>query len=71
LPHVHHWMIEVANGTTSHGVCRLCGAEKEFANSPPEGDMYNWSKLMAAKAKRKDDGDNYPSGTHILDSLPT
>ena len=71
MSHVHHWIIEVANGATSPGVCRLCGAEKEFSNSPPEGDISNWSKLMAAKAKRKDDGEHYPNGNHILDTLPT
>ena len=39
MSHVHHWMIEVANGATSPGVCRLCGLEKEFSNSPPDGGL--------------------------------
>lgn len=29
----HHWLIESPNGPTSKGVCRLCGAEREFKNS--------------------------------------
>jgi len=31
----HHWVIEGARGPTSRGVCKLCGAEKEFHNSWP------------------------------------
>ncbi|MBI2831778.1 MAG: hypothetical protein HYX79_05940 [Chloroflexi bacterium] len=31
----HFWMIESPNGPTSKGVCRFCGAEKEFNNSIP------------------------------------
>lgn len=29
----HHWVIESPQGATSRGVCRLCGAEREFPNS--------------------------------------
>ena len=29
----HYWIIESADGPTSKGVCRFCGAEKEFFNS--------------------------------------
>jgi len=33
----HYWMIEDAGGSTSRGVCKLCGAEKEFYNFwPPD-----------------------------------
>ena len=32
----HYWIIESPNGPTSRGVCKLCGAEKEFQNSFPE-----------------------------------
>ena len=28
----HHWVIEGAGGPTSKGICRLCGAEKDFRN---------------------------------------
>jgi hypothetical protein len=30
----HHWIIETPAGPTSKGVCKLCGAEKEFDNFP-------------------------------------
>ena len=39
----HHWLIEPAIGSTSKGVCKLCGAEKEFYNiiddSVPKNDI--------------------------------
>ena len=28
----HHWIIESPKGSTSKGVCKKCGAEKEFQN---------------------------------------
>jgi hypothetical protein len=34
---IHRWRIESPNGATSHGVCRYCGAEKEFPNSAEDG----------------------------------
>ncbi len=34
---IHRWRIESPNGATSHGVCRNCGAEKEFPNSAEDG----------------------------------
>jgi hypothetical protein len=32
----HYWVIEDAGGPTSRGVCKFCGAEKEFLNSWPD-----------------------------------
>lgn len=29
----HHWKIETPQGALSRGVCKLCGAVKEFRNS--------------------------------------
>jgi len=29
----HHWLIESPHGATSMGICKLCGAHKEFRNS--------------------------------------
>jgi len=31
----HYWIIESPKGPTSRGVCKLCGAEREFRNSFP------------------------------------
>ncbi len=28
----HHWIIEYPEGPVSRGVCRRCGAEREFLN---------------------------------------
>jgi hypothetical protein len=32
----HFWMIEVANGPTSKGTCKYCGAKKQFYNAFPD-----------------------------------
>ena len=32
----HHWRIASPNGATSRGVCKRCGAEREFPNSTNE-----------------------------------
>jgi hypothetical protein len=37
----HHWDIESPNGPYAHGVCRCCGAERDFDNS---GDLANYDK---------------------------
>jgi hypothetical protein len=29
----HRWLIATPNGPTSEGVCRLCGARRDFRNS--------------------------------------
>ncbi len=29
---IHHWRIAMPDGPTSHGVCKRCGAEREFSN---------------------------------------
>jgi hypothetical protein len=29
----HHWVIETANGPTSHGRCKRCGSERDFFNN--------------------------------------
>ena len=38
---VHHWLIETPNGRESTGVCKRCGATKEFANST---DQVMWEQ---------------------------
>lgn len=39
----HYWILEKANGPTSRGVCKFCGAVKEFDNRTSdtwvEGDI--------------------------------
>jgi len=37
--HFHRWRIEEPNGPTSRGVCKVCGAEKQFKNWLAEGDF--------------------------------
>ena len=35
----HHWIIGSADGLVSRGVCKFCGAEKEFLNSCPDSSV--------------------------------
>ena len=37
--HVHHWLIEEANGPLSYGQCKTCGGQKEFRNWLLETDF--------------------------------
>lgn len=30
---IHHWIIEAADGVNSPGVCKYCGAKREFRNA--------------------------------------
>ena len=43
----HHWIIETSAGSTSKGVCRLCGEERDFANSPDE--VNHWTVIANKK----------------------
>jgi hypothetical protein len=29
----HHWLIEAPQGSTSKGICKVCGENREFRNS--------------------------------------
>ena len=47
--HFHRWRIEEPNGPVSAGVCKLCGATKEFKNWLADGDFItNEEHRMAA-----------------------
>ena len=37
--HAHHWLIEEAHGAESRGVCKRCGAIKEFKNWLEDSDF--------------------------------
>ena len=71
MEHVHHWLIEPANGATSPGICRLCGAEKEFANTIMDNHMKAWSRVQSGRDNRQDGGDNYSNGNHVMGSVPS
>ena len=32
----HYWMIEMANGPKSRGICKYCGESRDFLNSMPD-----------------------------------
>ena len=43
---IHYWMVEPPNGPVSKGICKLCGTEKEYYNSPAwmreDGNQSPW-----------------------------
>jgi hypothetical protein len=47
--HLHRWRIDEPNGPVSEGVCKVCGATKNFKNWLAEGDFItNEEHRMAA-----------------------
>jgi len=45
----HHWLIESPQGRTSMGMCKLCGAQKEFSNS---GTDFLWEDEPLSELSR-------------------
>jgi len=60
----HHWVIDSPQGATSRGVCKICGAEKEFRNSAgdslwesdgvPEAGGTRWSSPVVRSESAPD-----------------
>ena len=52
----HNWIIEPANGSTSAGVCRRCGEEREFKNSITQDNVWTQAKQtrLIASLRKKD-----------------
>jgi hypothetical protein len=67
----HHWLIESPQGRTSMGMCKLCGAQKEFSNSTgdflwetePLSELSSgrWGKSHDFHAPTNDGGDDSDS----------
>ena len=45
----HYWLIESPDGPTSRGVCKYCGAEKDFPNSPPRFTLNNKRNIAGSE----------------------
>ena len=60
----HYWLIENAEGPTSNGVCKFCGAEKEFSNSLQDFVMVKRParvlELAGTKDSELEDAQNSP-----------
>jgi hypothetical protein len=61
----HHWLIEPANGITSNGICKYCGARKQFLNIiqdvvPDQKGLKNKSEVLSAEEQieEPDDADS-------------
>jgi len=46
----HHWVIESPDGPTSIGICKYCGAVKEFSNFLP---FSTWEDYGSKQNKRQ------------------
>ena len=44
----HHWLIDVAGGPKSRGVCRICGAERLFKNALDSAEWDNSDSTYAS-----------------------
>jgi hypothetical protein len=45
--HVHHWMCEPPNGVFATAVCKHCGEETKFRNSPKH--VTSWDRRASLK----------------------
>jgi hypothetical protein len=55
---VHYWIIEAAAGPHSDGVCRRCGASRQFDNAADrrlralgDGRGYRWRDIMVMRIR--------------------
>jgi hypothetical protein len=44
----HHWLIESPHGATSWGMCKLCGARREFSNSASDA-IWDGEGVLSAR----------------------
>ena len=58
---VHHWLIDTPNGRESQGVCKRCGATKEFSNSTEQvmWEQTNTLRNDLARPQRSSKVDEY------------
>lgn len=64
----HHWAIEEANGSTSKGVCKLCGAERVFYNSFPQFSYFKRESEESEIPDRQDiDREQEPVDSELAD----
>ena len=57
---VHHWIIGLPDGPVSRGMCKKCGAEREFNNYV--GDPGQWRDEVSL--------DQVTSGAYFQESTP-
>ena len=51
----HYWIIESPNGPTSWGVCKYCGAKREFNNYLPTS---SWEEDKSTSGNLPDSSDS-------------
>lgn len=58
----HHWVIESPSGATSIGICKHCGAVKEFGNYMPFSSWEDDNSRIKKKSRPVDDEADGASG---------
>lgn len=69
----HYWIIESAQGPTSRGICKFCGAEREFCNSWPgfsyagkDARVFDLPELVEVKSEEEpEDAELKESGANV------
>jgi hypothetical protein len=68
----HYWIIESPRGATSKGVCKLCGASREFFNAASSlyweddsgTDFTRWSHRSTAVRVASDEEETFAAPRH-------
>jgi hypothetical protein len=64
----HHWLIEAPQGSTSKGICKVCGEHREFRNSSddivwesesPAVNRSAWGRAEAITGQRESTAGDY------------
>ena len=56
----HYWIIEISKGPTSRGMCKFCGAEREFDSYGPDA-WSAWDRDTSTSAELLDTGSPDPA----------
>lgn len=63
----HYWLIEIASGTLSKGVCRKCGLSDKFETSLPPQTTFYRNYIRTRFGKR--DEETVEEDTEKIESL--
>jgi len=62
----HHWIVEDADGPVSRGLCKLCGARKDFSNYLSDCLQATEEEYEAWLANQRD----YAKPNRVVEKMP-
>jgi hypothetical protein len=65
----HYWILEIPAGPASKGVCKLCGAQKEFRNYIQDCLLVNDEEFQEWIGRQRDDKEERKPEEGILSGL--